>query len=153
VTSGRIKYLDEIRKANGFLLGLIDRDTIKFLAKTQKTDKCCESYLVSLNTEVGKLKTYFKPFYPIEQAIISALDALVEQCTAQFLSPEQELGTELNTAAKRYNTLYAQYDWAYWQYIQKQADGKFLNSSVQFDKVYGELAKEMKKDYDYTWLS
>jgi len=147
VTIGRVKYLDKIRAANAEFAGRTEIHVIKYCA-ANPGDK--QNYPVDISIAAANLKTFLKPFYKIEQTIITQIDKLLQVCLSQFVRPDNDFSNEITKLKTKYDKLYAQYDWSYWRYIQKQYDGRELNSDNDFDAVYKKTRSELGCS-DYLW--
>jgi len=151
VTSGRIKYLDQIRSANADFVGRTEVPVIKYCAANVGDE---QNYPVDISIAAANLKTFLKPFYRIEEKIITQVDELLQACLRQFAEPDADYSQKIEDLRRRYNKLYAQYDWAYWKYIQEQYDGRVLDSDSDFDAVYEQMQNTFtRSDYKsgYIW--
>ena len=93
----------------------------------------------------GKIKTYIKPFYKIDNELLTALDKLYNSILCALNGGENS-PTEIDDLSKDFADKYLVYDWAYWKYIQRQKEGNFMNSDDAFDNVYYEFKEEIKKN-------
>ncbi|MDR3217185.1 MAG: hypothetical protein LBT55_07280 [Clostridiaceae bacterium] len=154
VTSGRTKYLDAIREANTAFRGLAAYNSVRFSVNAPQEEF---QYIPAMYTALAKLKTYLKPFYKIDARLRAQADSLASLCAEQFFIPPNDgvsLKNEIEAAADSYDKLYAQYDWAYWQYIQSQVDGVHKNSNEDYDGEYGKLQAEVyltAGETGYSW--
>jgi len=149
IVETRIGYLQSLRNANATFIGIANPDVVLHCAKIASTEYI---YPKDLADAVGSLKTLLKPFYPIERELIEKIDSIESGCLDLFMKGEARGSTEsLRNELATYTKMFAQYDWAYWQYIIKQADGKFKNSNVDFDEVYKETGRCIAETYDYDW--
>lgn len=142
VTNGRIKYLDDLRDGNTAFAALTNHDVIKAYSGC---------YPLEVRRALSKMSTFLKPFYDIERALVGTAEELATVCIKQFDEPQNDFKDEILRLKARYTKLYAQYDWAYWRYIQAQVDGKKRNSDTDFDRIYAETKEELCALYDYTW--
>ena len=145
IAQGRIKYLDKIRTANADFVAKTEVPVILVAGEAKSA-----SYAQEISHACATLRTYLKQFYAIEQHILAQMDKLLSACLAQFRNPSKDMAGEITAIRARYDKLYAQYDWAYWIYIQKQYDGTHLDSSADFDAIYAETEKGLSNP-DYTW--
>ena len=142
ILTNRIKYMDEIRAGFTDFIGLANPEAIK-AAKSNSDD--LRSFSENLFIGYGKIKTYVKPFYDIDRALLDSLDKTYN-CILRMLNGELTDGSELELARKDFELKYLKYDWAYWKYIQRQKEGNFMNSDDAFDNVYNEFVKTLPKD-------
>jgi len=147
VVESRVEYMQSLRSANATFIGLADPDVI---LQSMKTVSLVPAYPKDLAVAAGSLKTLLKPFYKIEQQLIKMINSIEKRCFALFAEDGSVDITKLKQSLELYTQLFAQYDWAYWQYVMKQADGKLRNSDEHFDKTYEETGEKYKES---NWIS
>ena len=139
VLDNRIKYLYEIREGFTNVIGLAHAEAVETALNDAEIKKI---YLEKLFTGYGKIKTYIKPFYEIDKALLISLDNLYS-CILLLLNGEGK-AESLDGLRKDFEDKYLKYDWAYWKYIQRQKQGNFMNSDDAFDNVYYDFVKDLK---------
>jgi|GEM_PF-6919687 len=150
IVETRIKYLQQLRDANAKFIGVANPEVIY---SVQKINTALFVYPKELAESVGLLITLLKPFYQYEKRLVELINVIERNCLTMFMGEADDVIAEkIKKDLAIYMKLFAQYDWAYWQYIMKQADGKCINSNVDFDNVYKETQKEISKRYDYEWI-
>ncbi len=148
IVKTRIIYLQELRSVNAKFIGMAGISRISIYAKNNDS-----LFIRDFLESVSKLKTLFKPFYPIEKRLIDSIDSIENDVITLFNGEMNSGLTEkLKDDIKTYTKLFNQYDWVYWQYIIKQADGRFKNSNSDFDKIYEENKLKYKEEYNYDWI-
>ena len=132
ILENRIKYMYEIR--NGFtdFISLANEAAIKAVKNKPEAAKI---YFSDLFNGYGKIKTYIKPFYTIDNELLEVLDKTYS-CILSMINGEGGNGAELDKLREELCHQYLTYDWAYWKYIQEQKAGNYVNSDDAFDKVY-----------------
>ncbi|NCA92944.1 hypothetical protein EOM82_06855 [bacterium] len=142
VTEGRIRYLAGIREGYAAFIGLTHIEIIESAQAFKAKDY---PYLNFLAISYGKIKSYIKPFYEIDATLLQSLDKLyllVLQTFSGVIVDKDELPKE----RVRFEKLFAQYDWAYWLYIQRQANGKYIDSKNSYDEEYTKLLESLKQE-------
>lgn len=142
ILTNRIKYMDEMRAGFTNFIGLANIDAIK---AAKNNSEVLKNFSNNLFIGYGKIKTYVKPFYDIDRALLDALDSTYNYILS-VLNGEKNDGNELAILRKDFELKYLKYDWAYWKYIQRQKEGNFMNSDDAFDKVYYEFVKTIPED-------
>lgn len=141
ILDNRIKYMNEIRDGFTNLIGLANMGAIK---AAKNNSEVLKNFSSSLFSGYGKIKTYIKPFYDIDRALLIALDDLYN-CILAVLNGEDKDGASLDGLREDFADKYLKYDWAYWKYIQRQKEGNYMNSDDAFDNVYYEFTEEIEK--------
>jgi hypothetical protein len=150
IVETRIAYMQKLREANATFIGIANPDII--LQSTQLNDSFFV-YHKEMAESVGVLKTLLKPFYPVENRLIKMIDSIEKNCLSLFKNEKDSiLSDKIENEIAIYTNLFSQYDWVLWQFIMKQADGKFRNSNMDFDDVYEETKKGIIKNYKYEWI-
>lgn len=139
ILANRIKYMDEIREGFTNFIGLANAEAIK---AARGNSDVLRTFTGNLFVGYGKIKTYIKPFYEIDNELLIAMDKLYD-CILSGLNGGDL--TELNALRDDFADKYLKYDWAYWKYIQRQKEGNFMNSDDAFDKVYYDFLKDIEK--------
>ncbi len=139
ILDNRIKYLNEIREGFTKFIGLANFEAVKYANSSKEVMKI---YFDNLLIGYGKIKTYIKPFYKIDNELLTALDKLY-YCILSLLNGSEEAQNTLDGLREDFSDRYLKYDWAYWKYIQKQKEGNYMNSDDAFDKVYCEFIKDV----------
>lgn len=142
ILTNRIKYMDEIREGFTDFIGLANPEAIK---AAKNHSEVLKNFSDRLFKGYGKIKTYIKPFYDIDRALLDALDKTYG-CILRMLNGEKNDGRELQLLSKDFEIKYLKYDWAYWKYIQRQKEGNFMNSDDAFDSVYYDFVKTIPED-------
>lgn len=142
ILANRIKYMDEMREGFTLFIGLANVEAIK-LAKNNT--EVLKNFSNNLSLGYGKIKTYIKPFYEIDKALLDSLDELY-YCILSVLNGENKNETLVDSLRESFADKYLKYDWAYWKYIQRQKEGNFMNSDDAFDNVYYQFIEEIKKN-------
>jgi succinate dehydrogenase flavin-adding protein (antitoxin of CptAB toxin-antitoxin module) len=114
-------------------------------------------YPKELAESAGILKTLLKPFYRIESRLIEKINSVEEKCLNLYINGATDRLTEIiKSERSEYIKLFAQYDWAYWQFIMKQADSRYKYSSKSFDDIYRETYKDIisvnDEKFAYNWI-
>lgn len=141
ILDNRIKYMNEIRDGFTNFIGLANMEAIKLALSNKEVLKI---YSEKLFIGYGKIKTYIKPFYDIDRALLTALDDLYN-CILAVLNGEGKDGASLDGLKEDFADKYLKYDWAYWKYIQRQKEGNYMNSDDAFDEVYYQFLKDVEK--------
>jgi hypothetical protein len=152
IVETRIAYMQQLRNANATFSGLADPDVIHSL---KKIDNGLFVYPRELGSSAGLLRTLLKPFYSFESRLIGLIDAIEHDSLILFeKGTDNALTEKIKNNLVVYMKLFAQYDWAYWQYIMKQVDGKCKNSNLDFDAIYKETEQNIAKCYknNYKWM-
>jgi bifunctional ADP-heptose synthase (sugar kinase/adenylyltransferase) len=148
IVKTRIIYLQELRYVNAKFISMVNLNLISNNTK-KKELFIIKDFLES----VSKLKTLLKPFYPIEKRMIELTDSIENDTITLFnCDVDNDLIVKLKNDIMIYTKLFNQYDWVYWQYIIKQADGRFKNSNSDFDEIYEENKLKYMKEYNYEWI-
>jgi hypothetical protein len=142
ILDNRIKYMNEIREGFTCFIGLANSEAVRHACNSPEIMKI---YTSSLFIGYRKIKTYIKPFYKIDNELLTALDKLYNSILCALNGGENS-PTEIDDLSKDFADKYLVYDWAYWKYIQRQKEGNFMNSDDAFDKVYYEFKDEIKKN-------
>jgi hypothetical protein len=148
IVKTRIIYLQKLRNVNAKFISMANLNLIS--NNTKKNELfIIKDFLES----VSKLKTLLKPFYPIEKRLIELIDSIENNTIMLFNGDvDNDLIVKLKNDIMIYTKLFNQYDWVYWQYIIKQADGRFKNSNSDFDEIYEENKLKYVKEYNYEWM-
>jgi len=148
IVKTRIIYLQELRHVNAKFISMAN---LNFISNNTKKN---ELFIIKDFLEsVSKLKTLLKPFYPIEKRLIELIDSIENDTIVLFNGGvDNNLIVKLKNDIMIYTKLFNQYDWVYWQYIIKQADGRFKNSNSDFDEIYEENKLKYMKEYNYEWM-
>lgn len=141
ILDNRIKYMNEIREGFSCFIGLVNLESIKF---AQSNKEVMKIYVDNLFKGYGKIKTYIKPFYSIDNELLTALDKLY-YCTLSIINGAEENRNSIDGLREDFSDKYLKYDWAYWKYIQRQKEGNYMNSDDAFDEVYYQFLKEIDK--------
>lgn len=141
ILDNRIKYMDEIREGFTAIIGLANTGAIKAVNNSPEAKKI---YFQNLLYGYGKIKTYIKPFYKPDSALLNSLDNLYD-CILCVLNGDVKKAAELEDLKKDFEDKYLIYDWSYWKYIQKQKSGNYMDSDDAFDEVYDEFLKSLEK--------
>lgn len=141
ILDNRIVYMNEIREGFSNIIGLANAEAVKY-AKSNK--EVMKVYSENLFKGYGKIKTYIKPFYEIDNALLTSLDELYN-CILSVLNGNGEHEASIAALCDDFADKYLKYDWAYWNYIQCQKEGNYMNSDDAFDKVYEKFLKEIKE--------
>ena len=141
VLENRVRYLMEIREGFSNFIGLCNIRTIR-LAKDDPV--VMEKYSGMLFLGYGKIKTHLKPFYDIDNEVLTSLDRLYD-CVLSILDGDEGAAESIDELRETFSDLYLKYDWAYWKYIQKQRSGKYIDSDGAFDDTYREFIKSLEK--------
>jgi hypothetical protein len=150
IVKTRLKYMQSLRNANSIFIGISNPDITLYCIKCNKNKYF---YPKELAEAAGILKTLLKPFYPIENRLLGMINSIENNCLNLFLNGETNgLIEKIKTELKLYIKLFTQYDWAFWQYIIKQADGKDKNSDKDFDEIYEDTRKNIISLYNYDWI-
>jgi len=144
ILENRIKYLNEIRNGFSIFIGLANTEAIEFAKNNSEAMKV---FSENLFLGYGKIKTYIKPFYKIDNDLLISLDNLYN-CILSVLNGDEKKQALIDGLKEDFADKYLKYDWAYWKYIQKQKEGNFMNSDDAFDNVYYEFTEEIKKNSD-----
>jgi len=150
IVETRIEYMQMLRKANAVFIGLAKPNVV---LQFSKLNNGLYIYPKELVEATGTLKTLLKPFYPVEIRLLTMINSIENNCLALFandsiIQSDDNITNELETYIK----LFTQYDWVLWQFIMKQADGKYKNSNIDFDEVYGETQRNITNTYGYKWI-
>jgi len=145
IAGTRLKYLEQIRKANAEFSGRTDPMEIR----------CCSSlknqnYPVDLCVAMARLKSYLKPFYILEAKVLEKAEILTKVCLEQYSNLDIDLTEKIDKLRESYDKLFAQYDWSFWEFIKLQYDGKNLDNSLNFNAVY-ENTKKSIDNSSYIW--
>lgn len=140
ILDNRVKYMNEIRDGFTCIIGLANADAIKF---AQNNGEVLKTYFQDLSNGYGKIKTYIKPFYKIDEELLTALDKLYYGILSK-LNGANDSANSIDELREDFADKYLKYDWAYWKYIQRQKEGNYMNSDDSFDKVYYEFLKEIE---------
>ena len=132
ILQNRVKYMEEIREGFTNVVGLSFDKAIK-LAKGDP--RFMTTFSEKLFYGYGKIKTFIKPFYPVDKELLTSLD-LLYNCILSALCGDEDAFLSLDKLREDFADKYLKYDWAYWKYIQKQRDGKYFDSDKAFDRVY-----------------
>jgi len=147
IVETRINYMQKLRSANAVFIGLANPNLII---------KCLNNNELIFNKEfaesIGMLKTLLKPFYPIERRMVELINTIENNIILLNNEKDKNLLENIKTDVVTYIKLFNQYDWVYWQYIMRQADGKYRNSNIDFDNMYEETKIKYIKEYDYDWI-
>jgi hypothetical protein len=150
VVETRINYMQELRSANAIFLGMANPNVI---LKCEKINNESFVYLKNIVKSAGILKTLLKPFYPIENRMIKLINSIENNCiTLLHNEINNNLAENIKNELNEYTKLFSQYDWVYWQYIIKQADGNFRNSDIDFDNIYEKYKCIYRNEYNYDWI-
>lgn len=141
ILENRIKYMNEIREGYSNFIGLADIESIKY---AQNNHEVMKIYSDKLFTGYGKIKTYLKPFYKIEEALLAKLDELYNRMLSALNGKEKNTDS-IAELREDFTDKFLKYDWAYWEYIQRQKEGNFMNSDKDFDQVYNDLIKRINE--------
>lgn len=141
ILANRIKYMDEMREGFTLFIGLANKEAVK---AAKNNSEILKIFSGNLFTGYGKIKTYIKPFYEIDNALLVSLDKLYYCLLAALNGEENE--SLIDGLREDFADKYLKYDWAYWKYIQRQKEGNFMNSDDAFDNVYNEFIEEIKKN-------
>lgn len=144
VLENRIKYMNEMRDGFTELIGLANAESI-LLAMNNADIK--QQFAVNLWHGYGKIKTYIKPFYAIDKALLDSLDKLFF-CIISALNDNKSAYSELRELCRDFEDKYLKYDWAYWKYIQSQREGVFMDSDDAFDNVYYKFVESLNQKSD-----
>lgn len=142
ILDNRIKYMNEIREGFTNFIGLVNIEAIKLALSNQDVLK---TYFEKLFIGYGKLKTYIKPFYKIDNELLASLDKLYF-CVLSVINDNEENKNTIDELREDFANKYLKYDWAYWKYIQRQKEGNYMNSDNAFDQVYYEFTKEIENN-------
>ena len=150
IVETRINYMEKLRNANAVFIGITNP---KFILKCGKINKESYLYIKDIVESAGVLKTLLKTFYPIEIRMVKLINSIENNCI-ELIDNEKnkDIIENINNELNEYSKLFNQYDWVYWQYIIKQADGKFKDSNIDFDTVYEESKNKYKNEYNYDWI-
>jgi hypothetical protein len=155
IVETRIKYMQSLREANAIFIGCSNPDVILQCAKIING---MYVYPKELAEAAGLLKTLLKPFYRIENKLIEKINSIEQKCLDLYINgATYNLIETIKTERADYIKLFAQYDWAYWQFIMKQADSKYKYSSQSFDDVYEETRRDIVdyakvEKFVYDWI-
>lgn len=141
ILENRIKYLNEIRNGFSNFVGLANIEAINYAKNNSEAMKV---FSENLFLGYGKIKTYVKPFYQIDNELLVALDKLY-YCILSTLNGDNKTNTPIDDLREDFTDKYLKYDWAYWKYIQRQKEGNYINSDDAFDKVYYEFIETINK--------
>ena len=142
ILDNRIKYMNEIREGFTNFIGTANTEAIKF---AQNNSEVMKSYSENLFNGYGKIKTYIKPFYKIDNELLIALDSLYD-CILSVINGNRENEKLIDDLREDFAKKYLTYDWAYWKYIQRQREGNYMNSDDAFDEVYYKFVKEINSN-------
>ena len=142
ILANRIKYMDEMREGFTNFIGLANAEAIK---AAKNNSEVLKTFSGNLFTGYGKMKTYIKPFYDIDSALLDALDKTYNYVLLMLNGTKND-DAELESLRKDFEMKYLKYDWAYWKYIQRQKEGNFMNSDDAFDKVYYEFIATLPEE-------
>jgi hypothetical protein len=150
IVETRISYMEKLRNANAVFIGITNP---KLILRFGKTNKEFYQYIKDIVESAGILKTLLKSFYPIEFRMVKLINSIEKDCI-ELIDNEtnNDIIEKINNELKEYILLFNQYDWVYWQYIIKQADGKLRDSNIDFDKIYEESKNKYKNEYNYDWI-
>lgn len=141
VLANRVKTMDEMRVGFTNFIGLANKDAIK---AAQNNPEVLKIFSDDLFLGYGKIKTYIKPFFPMDKELLKALDELY-YCILAAFNGDEEKQNKLDGLREDFADKYLKYDWAYWRYIQRQREGNYMDSTDAFDKVYKEFMEELEK--------
>lgn len=141
ILDNRIKYLYGIREGFTDFIGLANAGAITAATHSEDIKKV---FVTNLFSGYGKIKTYIKPFYEIDEALLKVLNETYF-CILDILNGKSERAAEIDGLRESLEDKYLKYDWAYWKYIQSQKEGNFMNSDDAFDEVYYQFVKSLNK--------
>lgn len=113
--------MNEIREGFTCFIGLANSEAVRHACNSPEIMKI---YTSSLFNGYGKIKTYIKPFYKIDNELLTALDKLYNSILCALNGGENS-PTEIDDLSKDFADKYLVYDWAYWKYIQRQKEGNY----------------------------
>ncbi|MDE6188799.1 MAG: hypothetical protein K2G37_00750 [Clostridia bacterium] len=142
VLDNRIKYMNEIRESFSNFIALANVEAITY---AQNNSEVMKIYSTNLFNGYGKIKTYLKPFYKIENNLLTLLDNLYYGILSTLNGSKTDKDY-IDKLRKEFSDEYLKYDWAYWKYIQSQREGHFKDSDEDFDKIYYDLVEKINNN-------
>ncbi|MDE5943053.1 MAG: hypothetical protein K2H30_02465 [Clostridia bacterium] len=144
ILENRLKYQYEIHEGFSNFIGLANSRAIKIVKKNSDAAK---TFYSQLFCGYGKIKTYIKPFFTMDRALVESLDKLYERILAELNG--EKVADTLDILREDFKDKYLKYDWAYWLYIQEQKSGAFIDSDESFNKTYKRLIGKLDENGFY----
>ena len=134
-----IDRLDNIRKAYAEILKLTEPSYVASAKESNKKGNRFNAiYCFTLNKARAKIRTNSWPFWDKEKRVHNSMDALCKAALKYYEDEDESLVEKINTLRDEFFIECSIYDWAMWEFCQKQINGEKINRR-EMDEHYFEI--------------